>query len=86
MPIRYWRASTGPEVDFILGEKDLALEIKSGRVHEGDLRGLRALQEDGPVRRTLLVCTEKEPRKLEGNIEILPWRVFLDRLWGGELV
>lgn len=86
MPIRYWRASTGPEVDFILGEKDLAVEIKSGRVHEGDLRGLRALQEDGPVRRTLLVCTEKEPRKLAGAIEILPWQIFLDRLWGGALI
>jgi uncharacterized protein len=37
LPISFWRTSTGHEVDFILGEKDVAVEVKgSKRVHDGD--------------------------------------------------
>ena len=87
MPITFWRTSTGREVDFILGEKELAVEIKgSSRVHEGDIRSLQALIEDGPVKKRCLVCLEKQPRTLAGNIQILPWQVFIERLWDGELL
>lgn len=84
LPITFWRTSAGQEVDFILGEKALALEIKgSERVHEGDLRALRAIQDDGPVKHRVVVSLEREPRQVAGGIEVLPWRVFLDRLWQG---
>jgi len=83
MELTYWRTSTGQEVDFILGDKEMAVEVKSGvRVHEGDLKGLRALAEDGAVGRRVLVCQESLPRKLE-DVEVLPWRNFLDLLWSG---
>ncbi len=86
LPLTFWRTSTGQEVDFILGDKETAIEIKgSSRVHEGDLHALRTLKEDGPVRRCMVVCLEKEPRQLAGKIDILPWRVFLDELWAGTL-
>jgi predicted AAA+ superfamily ATPase len=86
LPIAFWRTSAGQEVDFILGDKTLALEIKgSSRVHEGDLRSLAALREDGPVKKCAVVCLEKEPRTVARSIEILPWRMFLEKLWGGEL-
>lgn len=86
LPITYWRTSAGQEVDFILGEKETALEIKgSQRVHEGDLRNLHALLEDGPVKRRIIVSLEKEPRRLAQGIEVLPWRIFVERLWSGEL-
>jgi hypothetical protein len=26
------------------------------------------------------------PRKAEDGIDILPWQVFLDRLWAGEII
>ena len=85
LPITYWRTSTGQEVDFLLGDKELAIEVKgSARVHEGDGRGLAALAEDGPVKKRLIVCLEKEPRKIRQDLEICPWRQFVDRLWSGE--
>ena len=85
LPIAFWRTSTGQEVDFILGEKDLAIEIKgSQRVHPGDLTGFRALKEDGPVKRCIVVCLENQPRKVAGAVEILPWALFLKCLWSGE--
>lgn len=86
-PITFWRTSAGQEVDFIFGDKELALEIKgSNRVHEGDLRALAALREDGPVRHAVVVCLENEPRMSAQGVEVLPWRHFLERLWGGDLV
>ncbi len=86
VPIYFWRTSTGQEVDFILGDKELAIEIKgSDRVHEGDLRFLKALKEDGPVKNCVLVCLEKEPRTVAG-IKIISWKLFIENLWSGEYI
>lgn len=84
MPLSFWRTSGGEEVDFILGDKKLAVEIKgSRRVHEGDLGALKTLLEDGPVKHAAIVCLESEPRKIAAGIEILPWKLFLEQLWRG---
>ncbi len=84
-PITFWRTSTGREVDFLLGDKELAIEIKgSSRVHEGDIGGLQALLEDGPVKKCCIVCLEKQPRRLAKNIEVIPWPQFIEQLWAGE--
>jgi predicted AAA+ superfamily ATPase len=86
LDLRFWRTASGFEVDFLAGERDLAIEVKGGeRVHDGDLRGLRALAEDGRVRRRVVVCLERQPRTLGDGIDVLPWRVFLARLWDGDL-
>lgn len=85
MELSYWRTSTGHEVDFIVGDMTLAIECKaSGRITTRDLSGLRALQEDQGVRHKIIVCLETQPRKLDDGIEIIPWQLFLDRLWSGE--
>jgi predicted AAA+ superfamily ATPase len=84
IPIYFWRTSAGQEVDFIMGDKELAVEIKSSaRVHEGDTRSLVTLREDGPVKNTIIVSLDKEPRLLSNKIEVLPWRMFVERLWSG---
>jgi uncharacterized protein len=84
LEITYWRTSTGYEVDFILGDKDVALELKSGRmVHDIDLRSLKTLQEDGKIKHSIVISQEKYPREV-GKILILPWALFLDKLWAGE--
>jgi len=84
-PLTFWRTSTGREVDFVFGDKELAIEIKgSSRVHEGDLGGLQALLEDGPVKKSCLICLEKQPRRLTKDIEVIPWPLFVERLWAGE--
>jgi len=82
--ITYWRTSTGYEVDFILGEKQVALEIKSGKMtYDIDLRSLKALREDGDIKHLLVIGQEKYPRDIDG-IKIIPWKVFLEMLWAGE--
>jgi len=85
MPVTFWRTSTGREVDFILGDKEVAIEIKgSSRIHEGDIGTLQALLEDGPVKKCCIVGLEKQPRQLTINIEAIPWQMFIERLWYGE--
>jgi len=86
LEIRFWRTAHAQEVDFIVGEMELAVEIKaSARVHAGDLRGLRVLSEESDPRRKMVVCMESQPRKVAEDIEILPWKEFFRRLWEGEL-
>ncbi len=84
LDITYWRTSTGYEVDFILGEKQIALEIKSGKlVHDIDLRSLKTLKEDGKVKNLIVISLEKYPREVD-DIKIIPWKMFLEMLWAGK--
>lgn len=86
MEIRYWRTATGFEVDFILEDMTVAIEVKgASKIHSKHTKALRALLEEYKVKRAVIVCLEKEPRKAGNDIEILPWRMFLDMLWDGEL-
>jgi predicted AAA+ superfamily ATPase len=86
MEIRYWRTSTGLEVDFVLGDMAAAIEVKAGRVHEGDLGGLKALREEFAPRRAIVVSMERQRRKIDAGVEVLPWREFLAELWAGGVV
>lgn len=86
MEITFWRTSTNQEVDFLINDKQLALEIKgSKRVHEGDIRGLKALLEDGPVSKAIVVSLEKQKRKITSQITVYAWQEFLRELWEGNL-
>lgn len=87
LDLAYWRTSTGREVDFVLGDMRAAIECKGApRVDARDLAGLRALAGEQRTRRRIVVCLEREPRRTDDGIEILPWRIFLDRLWEGGIV
>ena len=80
----YWRSKSNFEVDFVF--ENIAVESKAKAVvGQRDLRGLRALREEGLLRHYLLVCMEREPRIVDG-IRILPWELFLDELWDGTLL
>ena len=82
--IYYWRSVSGYEVDFILGW-ELAIEVKATKtVGKDDLKGLRALKEEGSFKKYVLVCLEKETRHIEG-IEVIFWKDFLKKLWNNEL-
>jgi len=83
--VHFWRTKSGLEVDFVLGDGEVAVEVKgASRADPSDLRSLRAFVDDHRPRRAVLVCNERSPRVVAG-IEILPWREFLARLWGGEM-
>lgn len=88
--ICFWRTNSGLEVDFILGNTEVAIEVKiSNAISSVEIRGLIAFQEEYQPKASFVVCTTPKPRKLtlpNGQvISILPWRTFLDMLWEGKL-
>ena len=86
-PVTYWRTSSGFEVDFVLGDHEIAVEVKSTKLaNKTHLKGLRRFREEYSVRRSILVSLDPKPRKTEDQIEILPWQVFLEQLWGGDII
>ena len=81
---RYWRSKSGFEVDFVF--EGVAVETKAKAVVGArDLRGLRALREEGVFEHYILASMEPRGRLVDG-IRILPWQVFIDELWDGALV
>jgi len=84
--IHFWRTKSGLEVDFVLGDGEVAVEVKgTSRVDPSDFRSLHAFVADNRPRHAILVCNERAPRVVEG-IEVLPWREFLARLWDGRIL
>lgn len=84
--VNFWRTKTGLEVDFVLGEGEVALEIKgSGRIDKRDIRPLGAFIDEYGPKRAIVVCNEKEKR-VYGKIEIMPWEIFLNNLWEGKII
>ena len=64
-----------------------AIEVKAtSKAHSGTASALCAIRRETSVKHALVVTLEATSRKLEGDIEVLPWRVFLERLWAGDLV
>lgn len=87
MEIKFWRTSNGQEVDFILGDKDVAIEIKGGkRVTTKDIQHLKTLTGDGPVKHRAVVCLETQKRVVGDGIVIWPYQEFLRELWGGKII
>jgi predicted AAA+ superfamily ATPase len=84
--IHFWRTKSGLEVDFVLGDGEVAVEVKgTSRVDPSDFRSLHAFIADNRPRHAILVCNERAPRLVDG-IEVLPWREFLARLWDGRIL
>jgi predicted AAA+ superfamily ATPase len=88
LEVRFWRTSNQQEVDFIINDKEMALEIKaSARTDLADCRHLTTLREDGPIKHRILISFDEVPKTYTdnfGDIRVLPWQDFLARLWRGE--
>ena len=75
-------------MDFLVADGVLAVEAKAtANVHRDHLAGLRGLVRDHPrSRQRIVVCLEPKPRRTEDGIDILPARVFAERLWADRLL
>ena len=86
-PLSYWRTTSGFEVDFILGNGEVAVEVKSAsQVQDRHLKGIRAFKEEFDVGHYLVVSQDASPRQTADGILILPWQDFLERLWNGAFI
>lgn len=84
--INFWRTKSGIEVDCIIGDGEIAIEIKgTNRLGARDLNGLLAFKDIYSPRRSIIICNEKAKR-IRNKIEIMPWREFLSDLWDGSII
>ena len=84
--IGYWRTKTGLEVDFILGDGEVAIEVKgSSRIDSNDLKSIRTFHDELHPRKCIVVCNESSERKV-GEINIMPYRKFLSALWDKRII
>ncbi|MBN2689468.1 MAG: ATP-binding protein [Gammaproteobacteria bacterium] len=83
--LNYWRSKSGFEVDFIISN-EIAIEVKAkDNVSLQDIKGIKALQEEKKHKHYIVVSFEKTTRMV-GGIQILPWKIFLEKLWGREFI
>ena len=85
-PIYYWRTASQLEIDFVLGDHEIAVEVKATeQATDRHLRGLKAFAKEYTVKKSILISNDPLPRLVD-NILILPWKIFLERLWAGEII
>ncbi|MBN1103202.1 MAG: hypothetical protein JXL84_07305 [Deltaproteobacteria bacterium] len=73
-------------MDLILGDGEVALEIKASE-HAGDrTKGLHLFLEDNKCRKSYVVSRDPLPRKLTARTTLLPWQRFCEMLWAGEIM
>ena len=83
--LSYWRTYTGIEVDAIIGDAELAIEIKSvDEVQGKHLKGLKTFKEEHPESRTIIVSFDRINRRI-GDVESIYVMDFLKMLWNREL-
>lgn len=83
--LSYWHTYTGLEVDAIIGDAEVAIEIKSVEtVLPKHLKGLKAFQEEHPECQPIIVSLDRISRTMNGVRAIYVYD-FLHQLWADEL-
>jgi len=85
----YWRSLTQFEVDFVVQIKNeiWGIEVKStDHVDKDDFKGLRALAEEIPHLKKIVVCMAIRPSKTSDEITVLPLQTFCEKLWSKSLI
>ena len=73
-------------MDFIL-DNITAREVKSKpTIAPKDLKGLRVLKEEELLKNYIIVYPGTDERITEDGISILPYNIFIKRLWDGECI
>ena len=84
--ISYWRTTSQIEVDFVLGNHEVAIEVKAtDNVQTRHLKGLKSFAEEYDVKKLIIISNDPLERII-GNITVLPWRKFLIKLWANEII
>jgi len=84
--ISYWRTSSQLEIDFVLGDHEVAIEVKAtDNANSRHLNGLRKFAEEYTVKKSILISNDPFPRQID-DILVLPWNIFIQKLWAGEII
>ena len=83
--ITFWRTKEGFEVDFILGNGEVAIEVKcKPEIRAHDLKNIKIFANEFQPRKSIVVCLEPLARRVD-DIDILPGKIFFEKLFAGEI-
>ena len=84
--LSYWRTASGYEVDFVYGDAEVAIEVKSSHeIQSRHLKGLKAFNEEHPETRSIIVSLDVARRTMN-QVEVWPVTQFLKALWNGDIL
>lgn len=84
--IHFWRTKSGLEIDFILGDAEVAIEVKgSSRVDSTEWKPSLSFRDEFKPKHSIIVCNESQ-RRVSRDVRVLPWRIFVEELWGGKII
>ena len=84
--LQFWRTQSKQEVDFIINDI-AAIEVKSKTIiAPKDFKGLRALKEEELIKYYTIVYPGTDERITADGISIVPYNIFIKRLWNGEYI
>lgn len=84
--IHFWRTASGSEVDLVLGEAEVAIEIKSTNTVKVRPKGIHLFCEEFNCKKALIVSRSPMTRKLNSKITLQPWYHFCNMLWDGQII
>lgn len=86
LPLHFWRtAEGGHEVDFVIGE-EIAIEVKAThKISSKHLKGLNYLKEENKLKNYYIISQDPVALKQQ-DIHMLPWELFLKKLWDGNII
>jgi predicted AAA+ superfamily ATPase len=80
--ISFWRTHCGKEVDLVIGEAEMAIEIKTSKQKSAkEFKGLLAFGEEFPHAKLVAVTFDDSRRTVGHTIEVYPWQEFLKQMW-----
>jgi predicted AAA+ superfamily ATPase len=86
--IHYWGTPSDNEVDFILskGKIKIGIEVKHSKKWRPEFsKGLNVLLDAKKIQKALLVFQGEHP-EIQGNIQAMPFSVFCNKLYAGEII
>lgn len=85
--LSFWRTRTHDEIDLIIGDMQCAIEFKAKEgVGLQDAKGFDRLAEEFSPSTRLIVSLDTSERLLSNGVLVLPWQIFLKRLWAGKIL
>jgi hypothetical protein len=70
----------------ILGDAEVAIEVKASSSVADRTKGLHLFQEENKCRKSFIISKEQRPRKIFPQITVLPWQNFCEMLWAGDIL
>lgn len=84
--LSYWHTYDGKEIDFVLGDAEIGIEVKSAdEIKPKHLSNFKSFRDEFPQCRCIVVSRDPITRQT-GEINLMYYRDFLSQLWQGAII